>query len=174
MIPTLLRRLLWCCSLLLLLTLAYIGLFTPEAVALLRQHHDAPGVLRYHSQVSIKDKSGYAWQVVLFKVIKPGNPQNIHLRLVGFPGIAQFVHPLPLEIVTTQGQLLTASDIYIESSPAPNVGEYQFTDVFPKLKTIDSLKLYLPLETEKHLLLNIPKEIITEWQWLINDFDEKY
>ncbi|GAA6622193.1 DUF3122 domain-containing protein [Scytonema sp. NUACC26] len=69
--------------------------------------------------------------------------------------------------------LLTASDVYTESSPAPNVGEYQFTDVLPKLKIIDLLKLYLPLEIDPHLILEIPKEIVTEWQWLINDFDEK-
>ncbi|KAF3887620.1 MULTISPECIES: DUF3122 domain-containing protein [Nostocales] len=171
MIPTLLNRLLWRCSLLFVLILATFGTLTPEAIALLRQHHDAPGVLRYHSQVSIKDGLGYAWQVVLFKVVKPGQPKDIHLRLVGFPGTVQFVHPLPLEILTTQGQLLTASDIYIESSPAPNVGEYQFADVLLKLKTLNSLKLYLPLEKDHRLVLKIPKEIVTEWHWLINDFD---
>ncbi|WP_460205584.1 DUF3122 domain-containing protein [Scytonema sp. NUACC21] len=171
MVLGLFTRLLWCYLLLLAITLSTFGLFAPDAAALLRQHHDAPGVLRYHSQISVKDGLGYAWQVVLFKVIKPGNSTDIHLRLVGFPGVAQLSHPRSLEILTAQGQVLSASDIYTESSPAPNVGEYNFTNVLPNLKTIDSLKLYLSLEKEQKLALEIPKEIVTEWQWLINDFN---
>ncbi|MEC4812202.1 MAG: DUF3122 domain-containing protein [Scytonema sp. PMC 1069.18] len=146
-------------------------MMTPQAFALLRQHHDAPGVLRYHSQVSIKDDTGHTWQVLLFKVFNENRLQNIHLRLVGFPGVVEFAHPQALEILTAKGKILTASDVYAEKSPASNVGEYRFADVLPKLETIDVLKLYIPLEGKKSLILTIPQEVVTEWQWLITDFN---
>ena len=146
------------------------GLFAPTAFAVLRQHHEAPGVLRYHSQASIKDNTGHAWQVVLYKVKNPGASEDLNLRLVGFPGVAEFSHPQPLEIVTTQGKLLSATDVYAQSSPAPNVGEYKLTKILNQLPTTDSLKLDLPLTTEQSRL-TIPKNVILEWQMLITDFD---
>ncbi len=146
------------------------GLSAPAAFAILRQHHEAPGVLRYHSQVSIKDNTGHAWQVVLYKVKNPGLSEDINLRLIGFPGVAEFSHPQPLEIVTAQGKLLSASDVYAQNSPAPNIGEYKVTKILNQLPTTDSLQLDLPLTTELSQL-TIAKNIIIEWQMLITDFD---
>jgi hypothetical protein len=167
MVTTLLLR----CFLVMFIVLMNWVSIAPQAIALLREHHDAPGVLRYHSQVSIKDDTGYAWQILLFKVFDEGRLQNIHLRLVGFPGIVEFTHPQALEILTANGKILTATDVYAKESPAPNVGEYKVADVLPKLETIDALKLYLPLQGKKSLILTIPKEVVTEWQWLITDFN---
>ncbi|MBW4609940.1 MAG: DUF3122 domain-containing protein [Hassallia sp. WJT32-NPBG1] len=116
----------------LLLVLSSGAFFADSAFALLRQHHDAPGVLRYHSQVSIKDDFGYTWQVVLFKLFPPGKPVELNLRLVGFPGVFELAHPRPLEIVTAKNKLLSASDVYAEKSPSPNVGDYKLTDVLFK------------------------------------------
>lgn len=158
-----------CLTLLLILSSAA---FSPDsAVALLRQHHDAPDVLRYHSQVSIKDDSGYSWQVVLFKLFPPGKPVDFNLRLVGFPGVFELAHPQALEIINNQGKLLSADDVYAEKSPAPNVGDYKFRDILLKLKTTDSLKLYVPLSNDQRLVLNIPSSVVLEWQWLVTDFN---
>jgi len=163
---------LFLCNLTLLLLLLSSGVFfTDSAFALLRQHHDAPEVLRYHSQVSIKDDFGYTWQVVLFKLFPPGKPVEFNLRLVGFPGVFELAHPQPLEIVTALGKLLSASDVYAEKSPSPNVGDYKLTEVLLKLTTTDSLKLYVPLSNEERLVLQIPASVVTEWQWLVTDFE---
>jgi Protein of unknown function (DUF3122) len=176
-------RLILCIHLTLLLVISS-GIFFPgSASALLRQHHDAPGVLRYHSQVSIKDDFGYTWQVVLFKLFPPGKPVEFNLRLVGFPGVFELAHPQSLEIVTAKGKLLSASDVYAEKSPAPNVGDYKLTDVLFKLTTTDSLKLYVPVSGEpalqrktlpqageQRLVLQIPASVVAEWQWLVTDF----
>ncbi len=161
----------WRCTLIVLLALTLGGWGVESAHALLRQHHDSPGVLRYHSQVSIKDKFGYAWQVLLFKQNYNSVVKDLRLRLVGFPGVVELAHPQPLEIETATGKLLLASDAYALRAPAPNVGEYNLTDVLPKLPTTDALKLHVPTKSGQPLVLNIPNSVVTEWQWLVIEID---
>ncbi|MEO1432626.1 MAG: DUF3122 domain-containing protein [Cyanobacteria bacterium J06632_19] len=167
MFTNLLQR---CFTIIILIFIA-IGFTTQESIAMLRQHHDAPGVLRYHSQVSIKDKQEYTWQVLLFKKIHPGAKQELNLRIVGFPGVFKFSHPHSLEIITASGKLLNASDVYANSSPAPNVGEYSLTDVLPKLTEVESLKLNLPVSGKKQEVLEIPEAVVSEWQLLVTEVD---
>lgn len=161
----------WRCALVVLLALSLSSWGVEPAQALLRQHHDSPGVLRYHSQVSIKDNKGYAWQVLLFKQNYENPVKNLRLRLVGFPGVVEIAHPQALEIETAGGKLLLASDVYALTAPAPNVGEYNLTDVLPKLPTTDALKLHVPLKSGQPLVLNIPNSVVTEWQWLVTEID---
>lgn len=150
----------------LFLLLGQFALTQQPAMAVLRQHQDEPGIMRYHSQESLRDQSGNAWQVLLFKQITPGKPILFNLRLVGFPGIAEFTHPQPLEITTVGGQILIAVDVFAQGSPAPNVGQYNFTDVLTKLRENDSLTLSVPLKGEQTLSLKIPQPLVVEWQWL--------
>jgi hypothetical protein len=79
-----LLRLLMLGGLVLCLLLGQVALMSEPAAAVLRQHQDAPGVMRYHSQQSLPDELGNAWQVVLFKQITLGQPTRFNLRLVGF------------------------------------------------------------------------------------------
>jgi Protein of unknown function (DUF3122). len=153
----------------LFLLLGQFALTQQPAMAVLRQHQDEPGIMRYHSQESLRDQSGNAWQVLLFKQITPGKPILFNLRLVGFPGIAEFTHPQPLEITTVGGQILIAVDVFAQRSPAPNVGQYNFTDVLTKLRENDSLTLSVPLKGEQTLSLKIPQPLVVEWQWLANE-----
>jgi hypothetical protein len=153
----------------LFLLLGQFALTQQPAAAVLRQHQDEPGIMRYHSQESLRDQSGNAWQVLLFKQITPGKPILFNLRLVGFPGIAEFTHPQPLEITTVKGQILIAVDVFAQGSPAPNVGQYNFTDVLTKLRENDSLTLSVPLKGEQTLSLKIPQPLVVEWQWLANE-----
>ena len=163
-----------CLSSLTLLSLSllfFLGSLTicPPATALLRQHHEAPNVLRYHAQDSLKDRDGNTWQVLLF----PENSDSTvayYLRLVGFPGINSFVHPQPLEVLTSQGQIFTAIDVYSQSSPAPNVGQYDLTAIVDRL-TASSLKLSVPLELGS-LSLKIPGEVLEEWQLLTQEIEK--
>ena len=160
----------WCCTLIILIVLSTASSEIQEAHAVLRQHQDSPGVMRYHSLVSIKDEKGYAWQVLLFKQNYQSARKDLRLRLVGFPSVFELTHPRPLEIITGSGELLSAADVYI-NAPAPNVGEYNLTDIFPKLPTTDSLKLYVPISTKQPLILNIPSNIVAEWQLLVTKID---
>lgn len=141
----------------------------PPATALLRQHHETPGVLRYHARDSLKDREGNTWQVLLF-------PDNSHstttyyLRLVGFPGVNSFIHPQALEI-QTPAKILTARDAYAESTPAPNVGQYDLTPIVSQLPS-SSLKLAVPLKGDRTLALKIPREVLEEWQLLTREIEK--
>lgn len=142
----------------------------PPATALLRQHHESPNVLRYHAQESLKDRAGNTWQVLLFPD-KSHSYTTYYLRLVGFPGVNSFRHPQAIEILTSQGKILTAIDAYAESAPAPNVGQYDLTPAIDLLVTQQNLKLSVPLENGRELALRIPSEVITEWQLLTKEIE---
>ncbi|MEH2407206.1 DUF3122 domain-containing protein [Nostoc sp.] len=49
--------------------------------------------------------------------------------------------------MTAAGKLLSVSDAYALIAPVPNVGEYNLTDILPKLPTTDALKLYVPISS---------------------------
>lgn len=164
-----LPRLLLSIQLLFIFVLAQFILTIPPAEAVLRQHQDSPGVMRYHSQASLPDELGHTWQVLLFKKITPGQPILYNLRLVGFPGLVEFTHPQAIEIDTAGGQILTAVDLFPQEAPAPNVGQYDFTNVLSKLRPDQSINLRIPLKGEKNLSLKIPQNLVTEWQLLVTE-----
>jgi hypothetical protein len=159
---------------LLLILMVTLGSWTfcLPANALLRQHHETPNVLRYHAQDSLKDRDGNTWQVLLF----PENydsKTNYYLRLVGFPGLNTFLHPQSLEILTAQGQILTATDAFQKSAPAPNVGQYNLTPIISQLTTQSNLRLAVALAANHELSLTIPREVVTEWQLLTQEIEKK-
>lgn len=162
------RRLVLPICLILLFSCSSIIICLPAA-AVLRQHQDSPGVLRYHAQSSLKDKQGMTWQVVLFPEYELDRVSKYHLRLVGFPGTAEFLHPQPLEIITAQGEVFNAADLFSSSSPALNVGEFDLTNILPTIPKKGDLKLSTILEGERNLSLKIPESIVVEWQWLAKE-----
>ncbi|MEO0925463.1 MAG: DUF3122 domain-containing protein [Cyanobacteria bacterium J06643_13] len=143
------------------------------AIALLRQHHESPTVLRYHAQDSLKDREGNTWQVLLFPDNSQSSETVYYLRLVGFPGVNSFRHPQPLEIITSKGNVFDATDAYAESAPAPNVGQFDLTPILSYIQAKQSLKLSVPLQKEQQLTLKIPSEVLTEWQVLAQEIERR-
>ena len=159
-------------NLVLILTLSCSFASLP-ATALLRQHHETENVLRYHAQDSLKDRDGNTWQVLLFPDNSKSTATTYYLRLVGFPDLNSFIHPQSLEILTSQGKVLTAADSYPESAPAPNVGQYDLTPIVTQIPNRGSLKLSIPLANNRELALKIPSEVLAEWHLLTQEI-EKY
>ena len=145
-------------------------LVSAPANALLRQHHEAPNVLRYHARDSLRDRDGNTWQVILFPEDRDADT-TYYLRLVAFPGVNSFIHPQSLEIMT-QDKILIAKDAYAESSPAPNVGQYNLTPIMSQLPVKGKLKLAVPLNNYRELALKIPSEVLEEWQLLFHDIEQ--
>jgi hypothetical protein len=146
--------------------LIFIGLDnfnTQPALASIRQMEEAPGQVLIQSRHTLKDEKGDSWQVVLFKRSKADGSTIIHLRLVDFPGLADFAHPQPLQIITSKGDLFKAEDLFAEKSPAANVGEFDVKNVLPQLP-ITKLNLSLGMKGDRSTNLSIPPEVVLEWQ----------
>lgn len=145
-----------------LILFGLVTLTTQPVVAEIRQQAEAPGQILYQSRHSLKDETGKSWQVVLFKRVKAGEPESVSLRLVGFPGTAEFVHPQPLTINTDAGEVLQAEDGFAEEAPAPHIGQYDLETVLPELPPGKPLTLELPLSDP--LEISIPGVVVLEWQ----------
>ena len=146
--------------------LIFIGLnnFTTQpALASIRQMEEAPGQVLIQSRHTLKDDRGNSWQVVLFKRTKADGSSTIHLRLVDFPGLADFAHPQPLTITTDRGDSLKAEDVFAEKAPASNVGEFDLQNILSQLP-VTKLNLSLAMKGSSSIALSIPSEVVLEWQ----------
>ncbi len=131
--------------------------------AALREHHETNGQVTIHSQANLRDRAGYAWQLVVFHP-EPLDTSQTYLRLVGFPGVAEFSHPQPLSILTATNHRLNAPDLFATQSPAANVGQYDLTSILAQLQGNEPLTLTLPLTPTR--TLRIPSYLVQEWQQL--------
>ncbi|NEP03125.1 MAG: DUF3122 domain-containing protein [Symploca sp. SIO2E9] len=159
-----LSRLVLVGSLIMLFLLGLESWSIPPATASIRQTEEAPGQTLVQSRHTLRDKTGNAWQVVLFKRLKANDAISINLRLVGFPGAAKFAHPQPLTMITETGTILSCKDMFAEKSPAANVGQYDFTNALNKLPTAASVHLFPLMSDAQPIKLKIPPEVILEWQ----------
>lgn len=136
----------------------------PEAIASIHKYPEASTQVMYRSQQSLQDNLGKTWQAVLFKRVKSGQLESLHLRLVGFPGIAELAHPYPLHITANAGKIWAAKDIWTEQYLPINVGEYDLLEIISKLDQNTSLQLSLPLKNGTFAELLIPSFVVQEWK----------
>lgn len=134
------------------------------AMASVHTYPEAPGQVMYRSLQSLRDASDNAWQAILFKRIKLGQVESLHLRLVGFPGVTELAHPNPLQITGGTGEAWTAVDVFAESSLPANVGEYDLLEVMTELDKNTPLRLSLPLKGERVVDLLVPPFAVREWR----------
>jgi hypothetical protein len=154
----------------LLFILLGLGIFNPPpAVATISTIEEAPGQMLYQSRHKLRDERGNAWQVVLFKRMKADDSLSINLRLVAFPGTADFAHPKPLKINTTTGKNFNAKDIFAQQAPSANVGQYDIKNILNKLPTSTSINLSLAMKDNQTVDLKIPPEVLLEWQTIVHN-----
>jgi hypothetical protein len=171
-----LRRLLQRCSWLLVVGILILSIFlgleisaSKTATAAISQLEAVPGEIIYRSQLKLDDQSGKVWQVIFWKQVYPDSPPSINLRLVGFPGSAELIHPQPLRITKTTGEILTAPDVFLEEAPIPTIGQYDFKNVLPKL-SVEPLLLSIPLPGEQFINISVPQSVVQEWQTVITNY----
>jgi len=167
------RRILLVGILTIFIFLGLVNLTAEKVIAAVTQLGNPPGEVIYRSQVKLDDQSGKVWQVVLFKQVYSDQPSNTNLRLVGFPSIGELIHPQPLKITSTTGEVWTAADVFLEEAPAPTIGQYDFTDILPQLPP-ESLTLSIPLPSANFINISVPASVVKEWQSLISTEKEKY
>jgi hypothetical protein len=146
------------------LVLSLLILSPAPAQANLREIVEAPGQHLYQSRKSLRDSQGHTWQVVFFKRVKEETVSDLHLRLVGFPEVTHFRHPVPLRINANETVTLEAPDLLDQHNPGENVGEYDFQGLLEQLPANNFWQLQLPLEGPEPTVLNVPYFLIQEWQ----------
>lgn len=144
------------------LVLVVWGTIAPlPALAIYSRVEEPQGIL-FRSQESLRDRSGQSWQVVVFRYAKLEGMTPVTLRLVGFPGAAEFLHQEPLQIDTDRDEW-QVFESPVAPRLSPHVGEYDVTAIVPQLPTTSSLKLRLSLSKEVQVL-RIPPFLVEEWQ----------
>lgn len=151
-------------ALVVLFSLSLGSLAAQPAAASIRTMEEAPGQMLYQSRHSLRDARGNAWQVVLFKRSQEDGSTSVHLRLVGFPEMAELVHPQPLTLTTDRGDKLEAKDIFAEKAPAANVGEYDLKNILDRLPNSRAVHLSLATSNNLETAIAIPPEVVLEWQ----------
>jgi hypothetical protein len=146
--------------------LGFVSLTSQIATAALTQLQEASGETLYRSQRKLDDQSGKVWQVILFKQVYPGQPVSVNLRLVGFPGSVELIHPQPLKSTSARGQVWTAMDVFLDQAPAPTIAQYDLKDILPQLPN-EKLTLGIPLTGENFLNISVPSSVVKEWRSVI-------
>lgn len=152
-------------SAVLIVLMLLVGFEGSSALASVHQYEGLSGGVLYRSQHSLKDRVGQTWQVVFFREIQPAQPPTATLRLVGFPGAVAFDHTQPLEVITSNGETRIAPDLFAETSPGPNVGQYDLGAIPLPDAPNSWLRLTLPLQGGAPVL-RIPAYVLQEWREL--------
>jgi Protein of unknown function (DUF3122) len=153
--PLFIVRLLWVCVLLL-------SLIQRPAIASVHEYPAPDGGLLFRSLQTVRDESDRAWQTVLYKQVNPSGESQIHLRLVGFPGVAAFTPTEPLVIIVEAINPQLAPDVSPDYLTA-NAREFDLKANLAQLSSPVPLRLDLPLETGP-LELVIPPFVVREWR----------
>lgn len=71
------------------------------------------------------------------------------------------------QTLSQQLSLLDTWDEFGEKAPGPNVGQYNLTDVLPKISPADEIELYLSI-AETKCAIAIPSPVVLEWKAIDN------
>lgn len=153
------------------------NLTTQSALATVIKLEEKPGQILYQSRQKLSDSYHRTWQaiaasapllVIAFKGILPNGESSFKLRLVGFPGAVELLHPHPLSIKIPSGQIFEATDIsdepFTDSSPVGNVGQYDLKPVIFQLPSQLQLGLSLATTDDSEINLGVSPLIVQEWQ----------
>lgn len=155
----------FCCRAIALLCLCCcLGLVGERgAIAAIHTYPESSTQVMYRSQQSLRDAQDQAWQAVLFKRVRQGVVDSLHLRLVGFPGQVELAHPQALRMTTGTGEVLVAPDVSDQAPRLVNVGEYDFLEVMTQLEQDPPLRMSLPLSGGQVVDLIVPPFVVREW-----------
>lgn len=149
-----------------------LALPLPGAIASIHTYPEAGTQVMYRSLQALRDVSDQSWQTVFYKRVKDGAVQAIHLRLVGFPGATELVHPRSLQFSDRHGHIWEAPDIFAESNLDPNlatnVGEYDVMPVVQAFESGRSLWLKVSVTPDDTVEIPVPPFAVREWQQVLD------
>ncbi len=140
-------------------------IFSWPSYASVQQQVEMPGQVLYQSRQSIRDSQGQTWQVILFKRVKDGEVKQVNLQLSGYPDQNVFQHPADLQILSGDRLPFLAPDQFATEAPAPNIGQFNLSEILPLLPTNNTIQLDLPLDNP--VTIEIPIAVLLEWQLIM-------
>ncbi|MEM9448863.1 MAG: DUF3122 domain-containing protein [Cyanobacteria bacterium P01_E01_bin.6] len=143
--------------------------YSAPALADIQTIEEAPGQILYQSRHTLQDQHGDRWQIIAFNRLRPDGRTSFYLRLVSFPGVAEINRSKSITLTTSLGQSLVAADasskIFTdESTPEPNVGQYDLQPIVSQLSEVVPLQITLPLLNKSDSLLPISPAMIQKWK----------
>ncbi|VEP12299.1 conserved hypothetical protein [Hyella patelloides LEGE 07179] len=152
------------CMLATLILFMIISLLTIQpAIGTITETDIAPGQIHCRSEQVLTDEAGHKWEIMLF-TNQVDFPQvaSLNLRLSGLSSSLRIQSQKPL-VVNDSSDLYEVSNIFLEKSPLPSIGQYDLKKIIPQLST-EKLLLEIPLENGKSSRLHIPQTMVQEWQ----------
>ncbi|MEY3869933.1 MAG: hypothetical protein RLZZ338_3824 [Cyanobacteriota bacterium] len=147
--------------------LILIVAYEPSAIASIHKYPESGNQVMYRAVQSLRDAQEKAWQIVLYKRVKFGLIQDLHLRIVGFPGNI-LPHPIPLELYREKLKIGVAEDITSPLNLPENVGEYDFRELLPQIESNSPLRILLP-RPKYPIEILLPPFVVKEWRLLLED-----
>lgn len=133
-----------------------------RALASVHEYPAPDGGQLLRSLQTLRDADDRAWQLVLFKQVSPTGATQVHLRLVGFPGLLAFQRGEPLVITLEAINAQLAPDVSPDFLSA-NAGEYDLKSAIAQITSPVPLRVNIPLQTDQ-LELVIPPFVVREWK----------
>mgnify|MGYP002777017746 CR=1 FL=1 len=143
------------------------------ALASIHKYPESAMQTMYRSQQSLRDDRDRAWQLILFKRLKFGQLDSVHLRLVGFPGKTEVARAQPLKIAARTKDVWTANNLVEQLELPANVGEYDLLKVMTELDADLPLQLELSLQQSQVAKLLVPPFVVREWRSLMDEVEIK-
>jgi len=139
-------------------------LWPSSAWAEVIQQSEGAGIL-VQSRHTLVDTAGHRWQSVLFQRWGSQEPQPLRLRLIGFPGTPELLHPQPLVLKTVRGEQWMAADVTEQMGDhPPAVGQYQVQEVIFDLSSSLPTQLSVSTTTSEPVSIRLLPGVIQEWQ----------
>lgn len=137
------------------------------AIATITEGEIAPGTSYCRSEQVLTDEAGHKWEVMFFTEVDSPEVTALNLRLSGLSSSVNIESQKPLIIIAPGDRQYQATDIFLENSPLPSIGQYNLKNILPQLSTTDVL-LEIPLVRDSVARLDIPKFLLKEWQEVSN------
>ncbi len=140
-----------------------IALLTIQPViATVTETDIAPGKIHCRSEQILTDDAGHKWEVMFFTEVNSPEVTSLNLRLSGLYSSANIQSQKPL-VISSSNKHYEATDIFLENPPLASIGQYDLKNILPRFSS-EELTLEIPLESSNSVYLQIPVELVQEWQ----------
>ena len=140
-----------------------IALLTIQPViATVTETDIAPGKMNCRSEQILTDDAGNRWEIMFFTEVNSPEVTSLNLRLSGLSSSVNIQSQKPL-VISSSNKRYEAADLFLENPPLASIGQYDLKNILPRFSS-EELILEIPLESSDPVYLQIPVELVEEWQ----------